>query len=283
MSATGTAASPPALQTAAPAGLRGFGRLTLAEWTKIRTVRSTAWTLVLFVVITIGLTALFSWLTVSNWTTGARAGERDARILADPVAFIFGAGISLGQLTICVLGVLLITAEFSTGVIKASLLAVPKRFPMLAAKIVVFAVLVLILAEIVAFGSFFLGSAILHSRVAVRLSDPGVLRATVGTGLYLTVLGIFALAIGCLIRHTAAAISTVIGVVLVLPILTGLLPSSWGDHVNAYSPEPAGTQIYEAHPGVGDLLTPWEGFGVFCIWAALLLAAAAYTLQRRDA
>jgi len=267
------------VQSARPAG---FGHLLLAEWTKIRSVRSTTWTLILFVVITIGLTALFSWLSVTHWT-GPRAPERDARILADPVGFIFGAGIGLGQLTICVLGVLLMTSEYSTGVIRASLLAVPKRFPMLAAKIVVFAVIMIVLAELVAFGSFFVGSSILHSRVVVNLSDPGVLRATFGTGLYLTVLGIFALAVGGLIRHTAGAVSTVIGVVLVLPILAGLLPSSWGAHINAYLPEQAGSLISHAQQSSSDLLSPWQGFGVFCIWTVLLLAASAYLLDRRDA
>jgi ABC-2 type transport system permease protein len=268
---------------APPRSKAGFGHLMLAEWTKIRSVRSTAWTLILFVIITIGLTALFSWVTIANWT-GPRAADRDARIVADPVGFIFGAGIGLGQLTICVLGVLLITTEYSTGVIRASLLAVPKRFPMLAAKIAVFGLLMIVLAEIVAFGSFFVGSAILHSRVPVSLSGAGVLRATLGAGLYLTVLGLFALAVGALIRHTAGAISTVIGIVLVLPILTGLLPNQWFfNHLNAYLPEQAGSLVYAVHQSSDQLLSAWQGFGVLCIWTVLLLAAAAYLLDRRDA
>ena len=265
-----------------PAQRQAFSHLMLAEWTKIRSVRSTVWTLLLFVIITIGLTALLSWLSVSNWN-GPRAAPRDARILSDPVGFIFGAGIGLGQLTICVLGVLLITTEYSTGVIRASLLAVPKRYPMLAAKLAVFGLLMLVLAELVAFGSFFLGSAILHSRVSVSLSGAGVLRATLGAGFYLTVLGIFAVAVGALVRHTAAGISIVIGVVLVVPILAGLLPSSWGAHINAYLPQQAGSLIYAVHQNGGQLLSAWEGFGVFCIWTALLLAAATYLLSRRDA
>ncbi len=275
---SGQAASP----AAGPGRPAGFRRLMLAEWTKIRSVRSTVWTLVLFVVITVGLTALLSWLSVSNWT-GPNAPARDARIVADPVGFIFGAGIGLGQLTIAVLGVLLISTEYSTGVIRASLLAVPRRYPMLAAKIAVFALVVLVLAEIVAFACFFLGSAILHSRVAVSLSDTGVLRSVIGAGLYLTVLGILSLAIGALIRHTAAAISTAIGVVFVLPILAGLLPGSWGAHINAYLPEQAGILITHTSEVSGDLLSPWQGFGVLCIWTVVLLAAATYLLNRRDA
>ena len=281
---TTSPAAPAAAVPAVPAATHhvGFGHLMLAEWTKIRSVRSTVWTLLLFVVITVGFTALFSWLTESNWT-GPHAAARDATVAGNPVGFILGAGIGLGQLTICVLGVLVITAEYSTGVIRSSLLAVPKRLPMLAAKAVVFAILVVIAAEIVAFACFFLGSSILHSKVAVTLSDQNVLRAVLGAGLYLAVLGLFALAVGLLIRHTAAGITTVIGVVLVLPILSGLLPSSWGAHINAYLPEQAGSLVYSAHRTSDQLLSAWQGFGVFCLWTALLLAAGAYLLRRRDA
>ena len=259
-----------------------FPGLLLAEWTKIRSVRSTVWTLLAFVVLTVGLTAGLTGLVVSTWNRpGSAQGE--ATIIADPVGFILGAGIGFGQLTICVLGALLMTTEYSTGVIRASLLAVPRRLPMLAAKIIVFAVMLIVLAEIVCFGSFFVGSALLHSKVPVSLGDPGVLRSIAGAGLYLTVLGVFALAIGGLIRHTAGAIATVIGVVLVLPLLTHFLPGSIGRHVNAYLPEQAGSLIFQARTQATALLTPWQGFAVFCAWTAVLLAAAAYLLVRRDA
>jgi ABC-2 type transport system permease protein len=286
VSVTSSATSSPggAGTLAPPASKRRFrfGGILLAEWTKIRTVRSTVWTLILFVVLTIGLTAGLTALVVSTWNT-PRAGNGHIAIIADPVGFILGAGIGLGQLTICVLGVLLITTEYSTGVIRASVLAVPRRLPMLAAKVLVFAALLIVLAEIVAFGSFLAGSALLHSKVPVALGDPGVARAVVGAGLYLTVLGIFALAIGALIRHTAGGIATVIGVVLVLPILTSFLPGSWGAHINAYLPEQAGSLIFNANRKASQLLTGWEGFGVFCLWTAVLLAAAAWLLNRRDA
>ena len=260
----------------------GYAGLLRAEWTKIRSVRSTVWTLVIFVVVCVGFTALIAWLTETHWY-GPRAASRDARAIADPVGFILGTGVGLGQLAICVLGVLVITSEYSTGVIRVSLLAVPRRIPVLAAKAVVFAVLLLVVSEIVAFCSFFVGSAILHAHVPVSLSGSGVTRAVAGAGLYLTVLGLLALAIGTMIRHTAGAISTIIGIVFVLPILSGLLPSSWGAHINAYLPEQAGTLITHTHEMPGDLLSPWQGFGVLCIWTVLALAAAAYLLERRDA
>ncbi len=262
---------------------QAFSRLMLAEWTKIRSVRSTAWTLILFVIITIGLTALITWVTEANWY-GLHAAARDARAISDPTSIIFGVSIYLGQLTIAVLGVLVITTEYSTGVIRASLLAVPKRLPMLAAKVVVFAIAIAVLAEIVAFGSLFVGAAILHPHVSVTLSSFGVLRATIGAGLYLTVFGLFAMAIGALMRHTAGAISVAVCVAFVLPILTGLLPdTSFYNHLNAYLPVQAGSQVYLIHPPSPQLLSAWEGFGILCIWAALLLAIAAYLLDRRDA
>jgi ABC-2 type transport system permease protein len=267
----------------APSRPAGFGHLLAAEWTKIRSVRSTVWTLILFVVITIGLSALLSFLITSSWT-GPHAASRDAQVTLDPVGFILGAGLNLGQLTICVLGVLVISTEYSTGVIRASLLAVPRRLPMLAAKGVVLAALLFVVAEVVCFCSFFLGSAILHSRVPVSLSDNNVTRAVVGAGLALTVLGVFSMAIGGLIRHTAGAITTSIGIVFVLPILSGLLPSSWGAHVNGYLPEQAASVVAQAHaPAGGNVLSAWEGFGVFCLWTAVLLVACAILLRRRDA
>jgi ABC-type transport system involved in multi-copper enzyme maturation permease subunit len=280
-----SATSYPATETmsGAPSRRAGFGHYVLAEWTKIRSVRSTLWTLILFVLITVGFTALITWITIANWN-GPHAADRDARALADPTSIIFGASIYLGQLTLCVLGALVITSEYSTGVIRASLLAVPKRFPMLVAKVVVFALLIGVVAEVVAFGSFFVGSAILHSRVSVSLSQTGMLRAVIGAGLYLTVFGLLALGIGTIVRHTAGAISIAVCVAFVLPILTGLLPdTTFFNHLNAYLPEQAGSQVYLVHPPSTQLLSAWEGLGVLGIWTVGLLAIGAYLLDRRDA
>lgn len=264
-----------------PASLVGFGRLLQSEWTKIRSVRATVWSFILLVVITLGFTALFAWLTVTQWTKAQP--EQRLQAAADPVSYILGSGFQLSQLTICVLGVLVIGSEYSTGMIRASLLAVPSRIPMLLAKGTVFAALVFVIGELVAFPSFFLGAAILHSRVAVSIGDPGVARAVFGVGLYLAVLGLFAMAIGALVRHTAGAITGVIGLVLVVTPLTQLLPGKLGKYVFAYMPTHAGQLIGQSHQGAKDLLTPWQGFGVFVLWTALLLVIAGYLLNRRDA
>jgi ABC-2 type transport system permease protein len=280
-----TTAAPSEFATsqARPAARVGFGHLMLAEWTKIRSVRSTVWSLAIFVVGTIGLTALFCWLAVHAIQTG-RAPRRSADLLGDPVTFILRTGIGFGQLAICVLGALTMTTEYSTGVIRASLLAVPKRLPVLVAKCVVFTGLIFVIAEIVVFVSFFVGKAVIHPVVHVSLSQPNVARAVVGTGLYLTVLGLFALAIGALIRHSAGAIATVIGLVLVVGPLLSLLDSyDWGKHVHDWFPTVAGGFVRNVVPASDQVLSPWQGFAVFCGWTALLLAGGAYLLKRRDA
>lgn len=259
----------------------GFRRLLLSEWTKLRSVRSTMWALILLVVVTIGFTGLFMWLTVAQWNSADPA--RRAQLLFDPVSAILGSGLELGQLTICVLGVMVMTSEYSTGAIRASLLAVPRRWPMLVGKVLVFGVVVFVVGELVAFPSFFLGAAILHSRVSVSLSDPGVLRAVIGAGLYLCVLGLFSMAIGTLVRHTAGAITGVIGFVLVLAPLSQLIPGNLGKYIHAYLPSEAGVLIATGHAPPDAVLSPWQGFGVFCLWTLVLLIAGGYLLRRRDA
>ena len=255
--------------------------LLRSEWTKIRSLRSTVWSLLLLVVVTLGFTALFTALTVAQWATIAPSTK--AQVLADPGRMVLGAGFQLGQLAVCILGVLVIAGEYSSGTIRASLLAVPTRTPMLAAKAAVFAVLTFIVGELAAIPTFFLGAAILHSHAPVSITDPGVLRAVIGAGLYLAVLAVFAIAIGALVRHTAGAITGIIGFVLVLSPLTQLLPGNVGKHIHGYLPSEGGSLIASPHQGVNDVLTPWQGFGVFCLETAVLIGAAAYLLRRRDA
>lgn len=259
----------------------GFGRLMLSEWTKIRSVRSTIWSLVILVVLALIFTALFLQMGIANWDNASPADQAAMRL--DPTGTILGSGILLSQLAVCVLGVMVIASEYSTGMIRASLLAVPSRVPMLAAKGTVFALLVLAVGELTAFASFFIGAPIMQSKVPVAIGDPGALRAVVGTGLYLALLGLFALAIGAIIRHTAASITAVIAFVLVIAPMTGFIPGSAGTYINAYLPTEAGYLITQQHPRAEDVLGPWQGLGVLALWTILLLGIAAVLLRRRDA
>lgn len=273
----------PAVPTTAPpaSAVVDFTGELRSEWTKIRSVRSTIWALVALVVVTIAFTALFNWLTVSQWD--AMADSQRQAVMLDPTGQILGSGFQFSQLAICILGVLIMTGEYSSGTIRATLLAVPKRTPVLVAKVAVFAILVFVVAEAAAFASFLVGATILSSRVDVALGDPGVLQAVIGVGLYAAMLGVFAIAIGALLRHTAGAITAVIGFVLVLSPLALLLPGDWGRYVYAYLPTNAGQRIATTAQSPTDLLTAWQGFGVFALWTAALIFGAGYLLKRRDA
>ena len=257
------------------------GGLLRSEWTKIRSLRSSITALVLLVVVTIGFTALFVGLTVSQWDQLDPVQELTYRL--DPTRLILGAGFQLSQLAVCVLGVLVIANEYSSGTIRASLLAVPHRTPMLLAKAAVFAVVVFVVGLVAAFAAFAIGAPILHSKVPVGIGDPGVLRAIIGAGLYGAVLGVFSIAIGAIVRHTAGGIAGIIAFVLVLAPLTQLIPGSIGDHVFAYLPTSAGQLMVNARQGPDDLFTPWQGFGVMCLWTLGLMVLANYLLRRRDA
>lgn len=258
-----------------------IGGLVRSEWTKIRSLRSSVAAFVLLVVATVGFTALFVGLTVTQWDQLDAVQKLTYQL--DPTRLILGAGFQISQLAVCVLGVLVISNEYSSGTIRASLLAVPRRTPMLMTKAAVFAVLVFVVGEVAAFSAFAIGAPILHSKVPVGIGDPGVLHALFGAGLYGAVLGVFSIAIGAIVRHTAGGITGIIAFVLVLAPLTQLIPGSIGDHIYAYLPTSAGQLMVNARQGPKDLLTPWQGFGVMCLWTAVLMLVANYLLRRRDA
>jgi len=257
----------------------GFGRLLRAEWTKIRSVRSTAWSLAILVVAAIGFDIVITAVTMASWRTATAADK--AIYLADPTGFL-GPALLLAQIPLCVLGVMVTAGEYSTGMIRSSVLAVPRRTPVLAAKAAVFAAITFVVGDVVASASFLIRQRIISHHIPVSLSGPAVLRAVFGMGLYVTVLGLFGLAIGGVIRHTGAAITVAVGFVVVLSNLAQALPGSIGRHIAAYLPTNAGVLITHAHQEGSDLLSPWQGFGVLCLWTALLLAAAANLLRRRD-
>jgi ABC-type transport system involved in multi-copper enzyme maturation permease subunit len=254
-------------------------RVLRSEWTKFRSLRSTVWTLLVAVILTVGLGALFSAVTANQFHTFSLKD----RLTFDPVSTSLG-GISFAQLAIGVLGVLLISGEYSTGMIRSSLTAVPKRLPMLWGKLAVFAGVVFAVSLVTSFVSFFLGQALLNSdNLGVTLGSAGALRSVVGAALYVTVAGLIGVALGALMRNTAAGISTFVGVFFVLPPLTQLLPGSWTSHFVQYLPSNAGSVLYGFHQGLDNPLAPWTGFAVLCGYAVVLIGLAGWRLQRSDA
>jgi ABC-2 type transport system permease protein len=252
------------------------GRILRSEWTKFRSIRSTVWTLLIAVILMVGVSALFSAVVANDYHTFNAADRASFSAITTSLA-----GFSLAQLAIGVLGVLLISGEYSTGMIRASLTAVPRRLPVLWGKLAVFAGVVFTLSLLAAVISFFLGQNLLGHHLNVTITAPGALRSVVGAALYVTVAGLIGLALGALLRNTAAAISAFVGAFFVVPQLTVLLPSSISNNLNPYLPSNAGAALFGSGPA--HALSPWIGFIVFCGYAIALIAAAAYRLQRGDA
>ncbi|MCL5736607.1 MAG: ABC transporter permease [Actinobacteria bacterium] len=252
-------------------------RVFVSEWTKLRSVRSTRWALLAAVVLTIGLAAITSAVVASQWA-GMPAGERANFNALDPSMI----GFTFAQLAIGVLGVLLISAEYSTGMIRSSFCAVPRRLPVLWAKAGIYAAVTLVLMVPAALVAFFVSQSILSGQhIQIALSQAGVARAVIGAGAYLTVLGVFALGLGAIIRNTAGAITALAGILFVLPGLMFVLPSSWNHAVSPYLPSNAGQRIMSIVPD-SNALSPWVGFAVFCGYAAVVMAIAALLMSRRD-
>jgi ABC-2 type transport system permease protein len=250
-------------------------RVVLSEWTKFRSLRSTTYTLLMAVVFMIGFGALIPAIAV-NQPAGLEPGQ--SAISASL------SGMFFAQLAVGVLGVLLITGEYSTGMIRSSLTVVPRRLPMLWGKILVFGGVVLLTLLVASLVAFFVGQAVLSGRqLDASLADPGALRAVVGAALYVTVAGLTALALGALLRNTAAAITTFVAVFFVLPTLTLLLPASVTDHFVQYLPSNLGGVLTSDTSGLAHPLGPWTGFGLLCGYAVVLIGFAAWRLRRADA
>jgi ABC-type transport system involved in multi-copper enzyme maturation permease subunit len=251
-------------------------RVLTSEWIKLRSLRSTVYTLIASAGMTIGLGVLFSIVTTARWDH--MRPEQKAHF--DPTT-LTTQGYFLAQLAVGVLGVLLITGEYSTGMIRATLSAVPHRLPVLWAKIAVFAVVAVIVSVASAFVAFFAGQAVLSTKhLNVAITAPHELRVVVGTGLYLVVVGVLGMALGFIIRNTAGAITALFGIILILPVI-GEIMASW-INISPYLPSNAGSVILTTHPDPGSL-APWTGFALFLAYTVVAIGAAAVTLRRRDA
>jgi hypothetical protein len=252
-------------------------RVVLSEWTKLRSLRSTRWSLLAASVLTIGFPVLAAALISAHW--GHRSPHERANFHPLDVSLI---GSQIAQLAVGVLGVLVITGEYSTGMIRASFTAVPKRLPMLWAKTVVFALITFALMLPAVLIAFFASQSILSRHHAqISFSHSHVARALIGAALYLTVIAVFSLSLGAILRNTAGGIATFAAILFVIPPLMNVLPQSWNDSISPYLPSNAGRAILSITPDSSSL-APWTGLGVFSAYAIAALALAAVLLVRRD-
>ncbi|MGW2288076.1 ABC transporter permease [Streptomyces phaeochromogenes] len=257
-------------------------RVLRSEWAKFWTLRSTLITLgvAVFLLVLFGAIASFTYspdAVATGGPPGPGSGDGDS----DPVSLAL-TGVSFAQLAIGVLGVLLAAGEYSTGMIRSTLAAVPRRLPVLWSKAAVIGPIALVLTTLGALAAFQLGTFGLDGeRIALSLSDDGVLRSLVGAGVYLGLVAVFGVALGVLLRNSAGAIAALVGVLLILPGLASLLPDSWYDTLSPYFPSNAGSAVYALHES-SDALSPGVGLAVFACWVALTLAGAAYRLVKTD-
>jgi ABC-2 type transport system permease protein len=250
------------------------GQVIRSEWIKLRTVRSSWWVLAATVlgIAIVGL--LVSYVSNAHWSS-MNAGDRaDFNPVNQDLI-----GVNLAELTVGVLGVLAVTGEYATGMIRATFAAVPRRFPVLAAKAGVLAAVTFAVALVTVLVTFVGGQALLGSH-GISLAHPEAVRAVFGATLYLTVVAVLGVGLGFLIRSTVGAMATLIGVLLVLPIMASALPGSSG--FERYLPSMAGRALFIMNGGDG-MLSPWLGFVVFVLYTVVVLAAAALVLCQRDA
>ncbi|MCF2527401.1 ABC transporter permease subunit [Yinghuangia soli] len=266
---------------AAPEGRVGFGAFLVAEWIKIRTVRSTFWTLIALAVVSIGITVLICSLSADSLAKDVAEG----RVGNDehPDQFLT-VGAAFGQVAALVLGVLVMSSEYATGMIRSTLTAMPRRTSVLVAKALILLLLVFVVGTIVAFVGYFAANPFFENKdIGVPLDSPGITRALFGVGLYLAVLALFGFALALLLRHTAGAITVGLAMIFVIGSVVGLLPGEWGEWVAKLMPGNAGAQITTARQFDSSALSPWVGFGVFCLEVAVLLFFGWWRFNRKDA
>lgn len=256
------------------AGTVTLPHVVASEWLKFRTLRSS------WVVLVAAVLAMLVLSMVIGYNTGKHFSG-----LAPEDAAASGPlqGYYLAQLLIGVLGVLFVSGEYSTGMIRSTLAAVPRRVPVLLAKSAVFATIAAVTMVASSFGAFFASQLFLsHYGHGSALSDPGVLRAVVGTGVYLALIGLMGGAFGWIVRSTPGGISSLVGVLLVIPVLLEVLPGSWATTLSSYFPAEAGSSFVMSVQ-LPDTLGPWTGLLVLVAWVVGLLSIATVLLKNRDA
>jgi ABC-2 type transport system permease protein len=269
-----------------------FPRILRSEWIKFRTLRSTVWTAVITAVVMVG----FALMMAALMNMAASTPEMQEGMARDPGMQAMGMtgttvitlGYSFGQLAIAVLGALIVTNEYSTGMIRSTFAAVPHRLPTLWAKLLAIVVATAVVISLALGIAYLVTIPILDSAgLPVDLSDSEQLRSLGGCVLYLATVAAFALAVGALMRHSAGAIFTLVAVFFVLPIIfsivVGVTDAAWAEWVNKLLPSVAGERIIASGPTPDHLLEPWTGYAVLAGYTAVLLVAAAVTLKRRDA
>ncbi|HWG23816.1 hypothetical protein [Actinospica sp.] len=257
----------------------GFTDLMLSEWTKLKTLRSTWWSLAAMIVLSLGFTITACAVYSSKFTRLDPATRTQFR--QDTIGLILQPGAAFAGLAVCVLGVLVIGSEYTTGMIRATMLAAPRRTSALLAKAAAFSALVFVVAELVAVPCFLIGSALTSAHASTSITDPITIRAILAFGLFMTALGLLALSVGTLVRHLAAGISLILALQFVLPGVLSMIPGSLGEHLSNALPGGATVMMSSGHNS-SNVYTPLQGLLILLGWVAVLGSAALVSIKKRD-
>ncbi|PJJ65540.1 ABC transporter permease subunit [Compostimonas suwonensis] len=255
-----------------------FGGVLRSEWIKMRSLRSTVWSYVIIIAISIGMAALMS-STAGSFASEVPASEYNTFVLQ---ASTFG--IFFGQLVAAVLGVLVISGEYSTGMIRSTLTAVPGRLAALWAKAIVFAVATFVVGLVSVGLSLVIAAPILGGfGIEADLSDPALYGSLVSAAAYLALMGVLSLGIGTVLRAGAGGIAASLGLILVVPIIVSMIPADWASDLSPYLPSNAGQEMFGLSSMGGGNLEVWQDWLVVLGWVAVSMIGAAVALKRRDA
>jgi ABC-2 type transport system permease protein len=297
-----------------PVGRAGLRGVIASEFTKLRSVRSTYWTIASLIIVSVGIAAIAGFGIAGNLHGNPQNKAGMDATQASLIAFF-----ELGQLIIAVIGAMSITSEYSTGMIRTSMTAMPRRSTVYLGKLIVLTTVTLVVSLVTSFIAFFVGQAamsgsgvsasLFHSTTIpanASMSPPAggpgsgppvvtfqgtdvissstVLTAVIGTALFVTVVALIAFGLGAIIRHTAGAITSAIGLMFVLSVIIQILPDNWRWDIMRFFPDAAG-RVLSVTVGSGNphLWSAWPQFLVTVIWAVVLVAVGGYLFRKRDA
>jgi ABC-2 type transport system permease protein len=252
-----------------------LGRTVKAEWIKLSSIRSTWWTALAMIVLGAGFTTIICGVVAGDIASG-KSGDSTGEYITQ--------GLIFSQISAVVLGALVVTSEYGTGMIRSTLAATPGRSTVLAAKAIVLSGFLFVVGVITSFLGYFGGNAFFrHHGIGISLGDPHIFRSLVGAGLYMAGLGLLAAAVGLLVRHTAAAISIVLALVFIIGEVVSLIPGTVGEWITKLMPGNAGPPIVVPVDFGEHMLGPWTGFAVFVAEIAIVSLAGLALFQKRDA
>lgn len=255
-----------------------FATIVRSEWLKFRSVRSSVTGVVVTLVLTIGLAALITTVVRAHWSSMTLANK----VTFDPVTSSL-VGIILAQFAVGVIGALFVTSEYSSGSMRTTLTAVPKRIELTLGKLFVLVVTMLVVGEVACFASFLLGQSIYSGVVpTASLSNGPTLHAVIMAGVYLTLLAATAFGLGLIIRHSAAAISVFVGILLILPLIFAFFPQSWRNAGQKYLPSELGSAMTSPTATAHDF-GAWTSLILMVVYVVVLLVIGTTLFARRDA